>query len=81
MRQSRKTDEIEHILEVWAGEVKRVFGVRRNGYYKRGLIYEYGDLGQTKVPRFRRFVGVDNLNFSKKADMDMVFLTGLFGFL
>ncbi len=49
-------DEIERILEAWADEVKRVFGVQRNGYYKRGLICEYGNLGQIKVPRFGRSV-------------------------
>ena len=48
--------EIEGFLEFWAAEVKRVFGVQRNGYYRRGLICEYGDLGQIKVPRFRRSV-------------------------
>ncbi len=48
--------EMEGVLDVWSAEVKCVFGVQRNGYYRRGLICEYGDLGQIKVPRFRRSV-------------------------
>ena len=67
-------DEIEHILEVWADEVKRVFGVQRNGYYKRGLICEYGDLGLIKVPRFRHSVAVDNPIFPKSSRYGYGFL-------
>jgi len=60
-------EEIECIHEKWAEEVKQAFGCQRNGYYERGLICEFGDLGLVKVPRFRRAVNVENPIFPKSS--------------
>ena len=60
-------EEIEGILAYWAHEVKSRRGVYRNGYYCRGLICEYGYLGDIRVPRFRERVEVENPVFPKNS--------------
>jgi transposase-like protein len=57
--------EIEKVLEYWAKAVKTELGIHRNGYYNRGLISEYGDLGQIRMPRFRSAVDIENPVFPK----------------
>jgi len=60
-------EEIAGIHEKWAQAVRREFGCQRNGYYERGLICEFGDLGLIKVPRFRCTVNVENPIFAKNS--------------
>lgn len=60
-------EEVERILDYWAREVKERSGVQRNGYYRRGLISEFGDLGQIRTPRFRKKVGIENPVFPKSS--------------
>ena len=59
--------EVERVLRYWARDVKERLGCQRNGYYQRGLISEFGDLGKITVPRFRKSPGVENPVFPKSS--------------
>lgn len=64
---SRLREEVEQVLRYWARDVKERSGCQRNGYYQRGLISEFGDLGKLTVPRFRKSPGVENPVFPKSS--------------